>query len=119
MTEHEFWERTALMRPTLLRRAPGHGPHQLAQREPRRRGQRAGGGGRITKLVLSELVTKAVGILVELTGDDAVFMDAPGAVSGSIVLFHRGMSIAGGTSEVKGTQIGERILVLPRDPLLK
>ncbi len=35
-----------------------------------------------------------------------------------LVLMHRGMSIAGGTSEIKRNQIGERILGLPRDPLI-
>ena len=34
-------------------------------------------------------------------------------------LTHRIWSIGGGTSEIKRTQIGERILRLPRDPLLK
>jgi alkylation response protein AidB-like acyl-CoA dehydrogenase len=46
-------------------------------------------------------------------------MDGPGAISGGIVLMHRAMSIAGGTSEIKRSQIGERILGLPRDPLIK
>ena len=50
---------------------------------------------------------------------DAAFMDGPGAMSNMLVLMHRGMSIAGGTSEIKRNQIGERILGLPRDPLLK
>ena len=39
-------------------------------------------------------------------------------MASGMVLMHRGMSIAGGTSEIKRNQIGERILGLPRDPLI-
>ena len=46
-------------------------------------------------------------------------MDGPATISNLLVLMHRGMSIAGGTSEIKRNQIGERLLGLPRDPLLK
>jgi alkylation response protein AidB-like acyl-CoA dehydrogenase len=83
----------------------------------------AGGGpgpeGNVTKLVLSELGHDAAAILVELNGPEAAFLEGPGAASGMTVLFHRGLSIAGGTSEIKRNQIGERILGLPRDPLIK
>ena len=83
----------------------------------------AGGGpgpeGAMTKLVLSEIGHEAAAILTELNGPDSLFMDGPGAISNALVLMHRGMSIAGGTSEIKRNQIGERILGLPRDPLLK
>jgi alkylation response protein AidB-like acyl-CoA dehydrogenase len=83
----------------------------------------AGGGpgpeGNVTKLVLSENGHEASAILAELTGPDAAFLDGPGAMSGTLTLMHRAMSIAGGTSEIKRNQIGERILGLPRDPLIK
>ena len=57
-------------------------------------------------------------IQVTLNGPDAAFMDGAGGMSNMLVLMHRGMSIAGGTSEIKRNQIGERILGLPRDPLI-
>ncbi len=75
--------------------------------------------GAMTKLVLSEIGHDAAAILTELNGPDAAFMDEAGATANFLVLMHRGMSIAGGTSEIKRNQIGERILGLPRDPLIK
>ena len=51
--------------------------------------------------------------------DDAAFMDGEAAIGNGLVLMHRGLSIAGGTSEIKRNQIGERILGLPRDPLIR
>ena len=73
----------------------------------------------MTKLVLSEVGHEAAAILTQLHGTDALFMDGAGGMSNLLVLMHRGMSIAGGTSEIKRNQIGERILGLPRDPLVK
>ncbi|MEY2419391.1 MAG: hypothetical protein QOG90_2071 [Actinomycetota bacterium] len=74
--------------------------------------------GAITKLVLSENGHEAADMLRELAGEDAAFLDGAGAMAGMLVLLHRAMSIAGGTSEIKRNQIGERILGLPRDPLI-
>jgi alkylation response protein AidB-like acyl-CoA dehydrogenase len=82
-------------------------------------GGEPGPEGAMTKLVLSEIGHEAAAILTELNGPDSLFMDGPAAMSNLLVLMHRGMSIAGGTSEIKRNQIGERILGLPRDPLLK
>lgn len=82
-------------------------------------GSEPGPEGAMTKLVLSEIGHEAAAILTQLHGPDSLFMDGAGAMSNMLVLMHRGMSIAGGTSEIKRNQIGERILGLPRDPLLR
>lgn len=81
-------------------------------------GAAPGPEGAITKLVLSENLAEAAAVLNALN-PDAAYLDAAGITSGGLVLWHRGMSIAGGTSEIKRNQIGERILGLPRDPLIK
>jgi 3-oxochol-4-en-24-oyl-CoA dehydrogenase len=83
----------------------------------------AGGGpgttGNITKLLLSENGHEAAAILAALAGPDLAFVDGPSALAGMLVLLNRSMSIAGGTSEIKRNQIAERILGLPRDPLIR
>jgi len=82
----------------------------------------AGGGpgpeGNVTKLVLSEIGHETAAIMAALGGPETAYSDGEGAMTSMMVLMHRGMSIAGGTSEIKRNQIGERILGLPRDPLI-
>ena len=75
--------------------------------------------GNITKLLLSEIGHETAAIFAELAGPDAAFLDGPGGLAATLVLMHRAMSIAGGTSEIKRNQIAERILGLPRDPLIR
>jgi alkylation response protein AidB-like acyl-CoA dehydrogenase len=82
-------------------------------------GSGPGPEGAMTKLILSEQGHEATAILSELAGQDLAFMEGVGGAAGQMVLSHRGLSIAGGTSEIKRNQIGERILGLPRDPLIK
>jgi hypothetical protein len=82
----------------------------------------AGGGpgpeGNVTKLLLSELAHESAAISAELAGPDLAYTEGDGAMGGMLVLMNRALSIAGGTSEIKRNQIGERILGLPRDPLI-
>ncbi len=81
-----------------------------------------GGGpgpeGNVTKLVLSELGHEAAAIVAALGGAETLYSEGLGAMTTAMILMHRGLSIAGGTSEIKRNQIGERILGLPRDPLI-
>jgi len=82
-------------------------------------GSPPGAEGAVTKLALSELIQEAAAIMAALTGPEIAFMQDAGDVAGRLVLGSRSMSIAGGTSEIKRNQIGERLLGLPRDPLMK
>ncbi len=51
--------------------------------------------------------------------DDVALMDGPAAVASLMAMGARAVGIAGGTSEVTRNQIAERILGMPRDPLIK
>ena len=79
-------------------------------------GAAPGAEGSVTKLLLSELAQEAAGILADLNGPRIATMEGAGELGGLLVLSSRALSIAGGTSEIKRNQIGERLLGLPRDP---
>ncbi|GAC01397.1 putative acyl-CoA dehydrogenase [Gordonia namibiensis NBRC 108229] len=73
--------------------------------------------GNVTKLLLAEHIGDRARLSAELIGPDVAFLSGAGKMAGLLVLAARGMSIAGGTSEITRNQIAERILGLPRDPL--
>jgi 3-oxochol-4-en-24-oyl-CoA dehydrogenase len=74
--------------------------------------------GNVTKLKLAEHMVDGAAISAALLGPDVALVDGPGALAGRLIMGARGMSIAGGTSEVTRNQIAERILGMPRDPLI-
>jgi alkylation response protein AidB-like acyl-CoA dehydrogenase len=74
--------------------------------------------GNVTKLKLAEHMVEGAAIMAALTGPEVALVDGPGAAPGRLIMGARGMAIAGGTSEVTRNQIAERILGMPRDPLI-
>jgi alkylation response protein AidB-like acyl-CoA dehydrogenase len=81
-------------------------------------GGEPGPEGNVTKLVLAESGHERAALGSILLGQSVAFLEGSGAMAAFSTLATRGMSIAGGTSEIQRNQIGERILGLPRDPLL-
>ncbi|CQD09737.1 putative acyl-CoA dehydrogenase [Mycobacterium lentiflavum] len=74
--------------------------------------------GNVTKLKLAEHMVEGAAIMAALTGPEVALVDGAGAAPGRLIMGARGMAIAGGTSEVTRNQIAERILGMPRDPLI-
>jgi 3-oxochol-4-en-24-oyl-CoA dehydrogenase len=81
-------------------------------------GGEPGPEGNVTKLLSAEHAQREADAAVVLLGPDAALLDGPGARVGAALIFSRALSIAGGTSEITRNQIAERILGLPRDPLI-
>ncbi|AKK26911.1 acyl-CoA dehydrogenase [Mycobacterium sp. EPa45] len=75
--------------------------------------------GNITKLILAEQFQEQGTIAAALVGPEAALDGGEGELAGRSALGSRALSIAGGTSEITRNQIAERILGMPRDPLIK
>jgi alkylation response protein AidB-like acyl-CoA dehydrogenase len=80
-------------------------------------GAEPGPEGNVTKLVLAEQSQRLTELGMELAGTAAVLGQMPRLLLS--YLGGRAITIAGGTSEISRNTIAERILGLPRDPLLK
>lgn len=99
--------------------ARAHAVETLAFRGAQRAvvGAEPGPEGALTKLVLSENTLEIADLLSQLAGPDLAFHGSYGIDASTLALSARALAIAGGTSEIKRNQIGERLLGLPRDPL--
>ncbi len=80
-------------------------------------GAEPGPEGNVTKLLVAESGQRITELGMELSGSAAVTGQNPKLLRS--YLGNRAMTIAGGTSEITRNTIAERILGLPRDPLLK
>ena len=80
-------------------------------------GAEPGPEGNVTKLLVAEHSQRVTELGMALAGAAAVTGGADGLARA--YLGNRAMTIAGGTSEITRNTIAERILGLPRDPLLK
>ncbi|MGE2814306.1 acyl-CoA dehydrogenase [Mycobacterium heidelbergense] len=100
--------------------ADDHALRLLNLRRAARSVEGAGPGpeGNVTKLKLAEHMIDGGAISAALLGPEVALLDGPGAIVGRMMMGARGMAIAGGTSEVTRNQIAERILGMPRDPLI-
>jgi alkylation response protein AidB-like acyl-CoA dehydrogenase len=101
--------------------AEDHALRLLNLRRAARSVEGAGPGpeGNITKLKLAEHMGDGAAIAAALLGPEIALTDGPAGLVSRMVMGARGMAIAGGTSEVTRNQIAERILGMPRDPLIK
>jgi len=101
--------------------ADDHALRLLNLRRAARSIEGAGPGpeGNITKLKLAEHFGEQGALAAALVGPEIALDEGEGALAARAAMGARGMAIAGGTSESARTQIAERILGMPRDPLIK
>ena len=82
-------------------------------------GGEPGPEGNVTKLLSAENMQRSADLALQLIGPGIAVSDGTAAFVNQVLIFSRAMTIAGGTSEITRNQIGERILGLPRDPLIR
>jgi alkylation response protein AidB-like acyl-CoA dehydrogenase len=82
-------------------------------------GSEPGAEANITKLAGSELVQRKAALMARLAGPAAAVREGEEKRVASWLMATLGATIGGGTSEILRNQIGERLLGLPRDPLIQ
>jgi alkylation response protein AidB-like acyl-CoA dehydrogenase len=82
-------------------------------------GGEPGPEGNVAKLLSAEHSQRAAALALRIVGPSGALAEGPDAGVQATEIFARCLTIAGGTSEIVRSQIGERLLGLPRDPLLR
>ena len=81
-------------------------------------GAERGAEASVTKLVGSEVVQRKAALAAKIVGPRAAVREGEEKQVGTWWMATMAATIGGGTSEILRNQIGERLLGLPRDPLL-
>ena len=82
-------------------------------------GSEPGAEPNVTKGFGSEVAQRKGASAARIVGPEAAVREGDARRVGTWVMAMMGASIGGGTSEIIRNQIAERLLGLPRDPLLK
>jgi alkylation response protein AidB-like acyl-CoA dehydrogenase len=82
-------------------------------------GSEPGAEANVTKLLGSEVAQRKAALMARLAGPAAAVREGDEKRVSTWLMATLGASIGGGTSEILRNQIGERLLGLPRDPLIQ
>ncbi len=74
--------------------------------------------GNLSKMIQAEHAQRVADLAFLLAGAGGAFVDGDEAAAVQSFLFTRCLTIAGGTSEIVRNQVAERLLQMPRDPLI-